>query len=71
MTATPSRAANAVVTGSPVGPCARTCTRVNPAATAASSVPSPPSATGTSTTSTPGASAPMPAADPRGDLAAR
>ena len=61
-TATPSRAANAVVTGSPVGPCARTSTRVYPAARAASSVPSPPSATGICTTSTSGASSAMPAA---------
>src|SRR4029453_2144965 len=61
-TATPSRTANAVSTGSPVGPSARTETRSNPAARAASTVPSPPSATGARTTGTCGVSASIPAA---------
>ena len=49
-TAVSPRRAYAVVTGSPVGPVAVTGTRSNPAETAASTVPSPPSATGTVTT---------------------
>ena len=67
-TATPSRAANAVSTGSPVGPSARTGTRSNPAARAASSVPSPPSATGASTTSDSRGLGLDSCGDPRGHL---
>lgn len=61
-TAVPSRSAYAASTVSPIGPVTRTVRRSNPAATAASTVPSPPSATGSSVTSRPGTTERSPAA---------
>ena len=49
-----------VVTGSPVGPCPSTATGVHRAARAAATVPSPPSATGTTTTRADGATSHTP-----------
>ncbi len=60
-TAVPSRSANAAVTSSPSGPVTRTSRRSKPAATAAATVPSPPSATGRVSTSTPGTARRSPA----------
>jgi hypothetical protein len=51
MTAVPSSIANDAVTSCPTGPRTATSIRRYPAATAAATVPSPPSATGTSTAS--------------------
>ncbi len=58
----PSLTAKVVSTGSPTGPSALTRAGVNPAASAAATVPSPPSATGTSAMSRLGAIRRSPAA---------
>ncbi len=61
-TAVPSsRSAKVAVTGVPVGPVTRASCRVKPAASAAATVPSPPSATGTAATSRPGTARRRPA----------
>ena len=62
MTAVPSSSANEAVTGFPVGPRTPISTRRYPAASAAATVPSPPSATGTWTVFSPGLARPSPAA---------
>ena len=61
-TASAPRRAYDVSTASPVGPLARRGTGSNPACVAASSSPSPPSETGTTTTSVSGRTERMPAA---------
>lgn len=60
-TAVEPRSAYAAVTGSPTGPVTRASRRSNPAATAAATVPSPPSATGRVSTSRPGTTRRSPA----------
>jgi len=60
--AVPSSRANEAVTGWPVGPRTPSSTRRYPAASAASTVPSPPSATGTWVVVSPGLARPSPAA---------